>query len=337
MIDVVCIGHPTVDIYLDVPSAHLHTDKEINRKEVCLLWGEKYYIHRLNSGLGGNALNVAVGLQQLGLKSTLVASLGTDFYGDYARKTLEDMSIDLQYVQPVAKTDTSIVMNFEGDRTILSYHADEAYSFPSDLQQQPLKWVFLTSTGFSTFPDLFDTVSGYLAEHPEVFLAMNPGPRELEEVKATTKLLPRTELLILNFEEACTLAEKKELLMEKTGSEQDHIQELMTYFLDNGVKNVVITNGGSGAYGSDGKRVFHQVPFPSNIVEKTGAGDAFTTGVLGALITGKNLEDALTWGAAESASVMETVGAARGLLDSEAVQHKIRDNFALKPKEIATL
>jgi pseudouridine kinase len=111
----------------------------------------------------------------------------------------------------------------------------------------------------------------------------------------------------------------------------------MRHFVNNGVGQVVITNGGSGAYGTDMKKIYHQEPFPSNIVEKTGAGDAFTTGVLAAHLENHTLLESLQWGAAESASVMEQVGAARGLLNKDGIKDRIRDNFALKPKEIATI
>lgn len=337
MIDVLCVGHPAFDIYIDVPEAHLHPDNALNRQEVCLLWGEKYHIHRLNTGFGGNSLNVAVGLQQLGFKSFLVASLGVDFFGEYTRKTLEDMNVDLSYVQPSPKTDTSIILNFKGDRTILSYQSDEAYSLPIDIEHEEVSWIFLTSTGFSTFPDLFDSVSAYLEKHPSTKLIFNPGSRELEEHKAATKILQKTDVLIVNLEEACELAQKQELIQNSALKEQDRILALMSYFLDNKVDRVVITNGGSGAYGMEHREVFHQPPFPSNIVEKTGAGDAFTTGILGGMLSGHTLIESLSWGAAESASVMEIMGAAKGLLSKEAVKNSIESNSGLGVRKITSL
>ena len=243
MLDVISIGHPTIDIYLDVPEAHMHTDEELQREEVCLLWGQKYYIHRLNTGVGGNALNVAVGLTQMDFNTVLVAGLGTDFYGNYAREILEDFSVDLEYVQPTAKTDTSIVMNFRGDMTIFSYHADEAYTIPSDLMEQEARWVFLTSTGFSTYTDLYAVVEEYLKRYPNAKLAMNPGPRELKEVKPTAALLPKTDLLIVNLEEATQLAEMEKLFHEDGLTEEQKVLELMRHFVDNGVSQSINTNG----------------------------------------------------------------------------------------------
>ncbi|MCA9398084.1 carbohydrate kinase family protein, partial [candidate division WWE3 bacterium] len=236
-----------------------------------------------------------------------------------------------------AKTDTSIVMNFQGDRTILSYSADEAYTIPSDLLEKEAKWVFLTSSGFSTYSDLYELLKEYLSTHPNTKLAINPGTRELQDIKPTLQLLSLTEVLILNFEEACQLSGNNELLRSSSATEEEKVAQLMKYFVGEGVKMVIITNGGSGAYGTDGKTLYHQVAFPSNIVEKTGAGDAYTTGILSAFLKDVSLPEALRWGAAESSSVMEQVGASRGLLTHDEMKNKLRDNFALKPKQVGTI
>jgi len=62
---------------------------------------------------------------------------------------------------------------------------------------------------------------------------------------------------------------------------------------------------------------------PCTMVEKTGAGDAYAAGFLGALLLGKSVEEALQWGAAESASVIEHVGAQPGLLTMNGLKHRL--------------
>ncbi len=81
-----------------------------------------------------------------------------------------------------------------------------------------------------------------------------------------------------------------------------------------GPEIVIVTDGPNGAYGTDGHRAWVAWPHPSHVVERTGAGDSFSTGVLSALIAGKKLDGALAWGSANSASVIEKVGPQQGLL-----------------------
>jgi sugar/nucleoside kinase (ribokinase family) len=69
----------------------------------------------------------------------------------------------------------------------------------------------------------------------------------------------------------------------------------------------------------DGIKFLHCPVFPVDAYERTGAGDAFGSGFLAALIKGKTMEEALIWGTVNSASVIGYVGAQRGLLKEEDV------------------
>ena len=53
---------------------------------------------------------------------------------------------------------------------------------------------------------------------------------------------------------------------------------------------------------------------PVDAYERTGAGDAFGSGCISALIKGKSFEEALLWGTVNSASVIGYIGSQKGLL-----------------------
>jgi sugar/nucleoside kinase (ribokinase family) len=65
--------------------------------------------------------------------------------------------------------------------------------------------------------------------------------------------------------------------------------------------------------------------------ERTGAGDAFTSTVVSALALGETFENALLWGPINSMSVVQDVGAQKGLLTRE----QLLDLLAKAPKEYA--
>ncbi|HLC87518.1 MAG TPA: PfkB family carbohydrate kinase, partial [Patescibacteria group bacterium] len=69
-------------------------------------------------------------------------------------------------------------------------------------------------------------------------------------------------------------------------------------------------------------------------IEMTGAGDAYATGTLAALIHGKSLEEAMRWGAANSASVVEQMGSTPGLLGLSKMDEKLKENKKIIAKEI---
>ena len=97
------------------------------------------------------------------------------------------------------------------------------------------------------------------------------------------------------------------------GKEKELLGEVAGF----GSKMVVITDGENGAYGFYKDRYYRAGVLPVNAYERTGAGDAFSTGCLAALIEGKGMDEALLWGTINSASVIGHVGSQKGLLKKE--------------------
>jgi sugar/nucleoside kinase (ribokinase family) len=59
-------------------------------------------------------------------------------------------------------------------------------------------------------------------------------------------------------------------------------------------------------------------------VGKTGAGDAYSSAFLSAIVMKKNIPTAMQWGTANSASVIQQIGAQKGLLDKAGVEKMIK-------------
>ena len=79
----------------------------------------------------------------------------------------------------------------------------------------------------------------------------------------------------------------------------------------------VVTDGPNGSYALHEGKLFRAGIMPVDAYERTGAGDAFGSGCLSALIKGKDITEALLWGTVNSASVIGYIGAQRGLLREE--------------------
>jgi sugar/nucleoside kinase (ribokinase family) len=137
-----------------------------------------------------------------------------------------------------------------------------------------------------------------------------------------TPLLSRTSILFLNREECQRVLEVK----------TTDIKELAKGFHDIGVKTMIITDGPSGAYASDGKQMWFLPIFEGPVVERTGTGDAFGSGFLSATIKGKDIPTAMLWGSANSTSVVQYIGAREGLLEEASVLHMIEEQSTIKPK-----
>jgi ribokinase len=126
------------------------------------------------------------------------------------------------------------------------------------------------------------------------------------------RIYKRTEVLILNREEAVTVG----------GGKHDDIHDLLNHLHALGPRIVVITDGPAGAYASDGEHRFKMplYPDPAPPYERTGAGDAFAATFVAALAKGMSLEDALRWAPINSMNVVQKVGAQEGLLSESELK-----------------
>ena len=70
------------------------------------------------------------------------------------------------------------------------------------------------------------------------------------------------------------------------------------------------------------------------VVERTGAGDSTSTGIIAALAYGKPMCEALRWGVFNSASVIQYIGPQKGLLKKTKMHKFLRENPKLTAKEI---
>ena len=118
-------------------------------------------------------------------------------------------------------------------------------------------------------------------------------------------MLLYTDILIVNREEAEQLV----------GKDKD-IKLLAEKLLKAGPEIVAITDGPCGAYAATAEEFLFAPPMPIKPISTTGAGDAFSSGFMAALIKNKKLKDALMWGIFNSSSVIQHFGAQTGLLSS---------------------
>lgn len=306
--DLLSIGDASMDVFMNPTESE--TLCRIDTKE-CLIafsYGEKIPVRNLEFSIGGNAANNAIGTRRLGVSTGIVLTLGADNVGDMIVKRLKDEAVDATYIiqQPATSSNYSTIINYSGERTIFVYHAPRSYEFPVKLPTPP--WVYLTSMGES-FRPFFIHMADWIRKNPQIKLAFNPGSWQMranfEDIKDIISL---TYLIFVNREEA----EKLTGLGESSGKER----ELLIALSKLGPKISVITDGskGSFAYDSVNGKFFKVGVLPVDAYERTGAGDAFGSGMLAALIHGKAIEEALIWGTCNSASVIGYTGSQRGLL-----------------------
>lgn len=307
--DLLSIGDASLDSFVTPSESQSLCKIDSQDCLICFSYGDKIPVKNLDFSIGGNAANNAVGVRRLGLKTALVVTLGEDTIGSQIIDTLQKEGVDRTFViqQPATTSNYSIVINYSGERTIFTYHAPRSYEFP--VQLPPTPWVYLTSMGES-FRPFYIHVSNWLKKNPETKLAFNPGSWQFRAgLEGIADIMAQSHIVFVNREEAEKLT--------NFGKSKTKEKELLQALSKLGPKVCVITDGGEGAFVFDGTRFLKAGILPVDAYERTGAGDAFGTGFLSAVIKGRALEEALVWGTLNSASVIGYIGPQRGLLREE--------------------
>ncbi len=305
----VVFGSARIDAFLELPDKLAEQVCRLDTKEcfIALSYAAKLPLNNVTFCVGGNGANVAVGCKRLGVEASLVAELGSGPMADYAKKELEK-EISMNYVtqsEGIGQGFGAVIV-YQGERTILSYYSPGRPPFPSDLP--PSEWAYLTSVG-EDFESFFEDTFSWL-EINGTKLVFNPGGRQIQKGKDWLgKYLEKTELLIVNREEG-----EKISGTEDTNSKE---RELLDRLSSLGPKKVVVTDGRNGAFAKEEETFLHVGILPIDAISRTGAGDAFSTGCLAALIKGKMLSESIVWGTVNSASVIGYVGPQKGLLSEE--------------------
>ncbi len=312
--DFLTVGDCVVDIFTFPKKADIHCQLHGGGGcELCLAAAEKIPSKGFSLTFGGNAANVAVGASRLGVKTATYTHIGNDPFGKAVIENFKKEGVDtsLVKVDKDQSTNVNIVISFEGERTILSEHQPRKYEVP----KVHAPWIYFSSLapGHAYFHKPFFK---YVGENRSK-LAFNPGSYQIKEgLRAYSELFRMTEVLILNREEAGRILELKHALKSE--------RELLSRLCALGPRIVVVTDGPKGAYAFDGEEFIFQPATKTPAKERTGAGDAFSTGLTAALVLDKPLKDALKWGTINAESVTQEVGAQAGLLTRKKLEARTK-------------
>ncbi len=316
--DFIAIGDTVVDEFISLKEAQVNCDINHEACTISMRWGDKipYESAELVPAVG-NAANAAVAAARLGLSTGFISNVGKDQFGEKIIAVLAHEDIDTTYVavNDGVPTNHHYVLCYEAERTILIRHENYSYHFPQELPAP--KWMYLSSVAEHT-ETFHDELAAWLGKHPETKLVFQPGTFQMKMGKERlAPLYAVAEVVAVNKEEAERIL----------GLGETDIKELLQKMRALGPKIALITDGPNGAYVYDGTAMLKVPAYPDQkpAVNRTGAGDAMTSTFAIALALGKPLAEALLWGPVNSMSVIQHVGAQKGLLSREALLKFLAD------------
>lgn len=305
-LDFISIGDIVTDAFIRINQASVYYNEEDREEKICLTNGSKIPYESVTVIPSvGNSPNAAAAATKLGLKSALVTDLGDDRFGKDCIEALNERGIDTTFVTThEGKTSNyHYVLWHKAERTILIKHEEYPYTLPD---MGTPKWIYFSSVGENSM-DYHAAIAQYLKDHPETKLAFQPGTFQIKLGYEKLKdLYAVSEAFFCNVEEAQLILETQ----EKDGA------QLARMMHGKGPKIAVITDGPNGAYVFDGENAWFMpiYPDPAPPLERTGAGDGFSSTFTSALALGMSVEDALRWAPIQSMSIVQKIGAQAGQL-----------------------
>lgn len=313
-IDLITIGDMAVDAFIRIKEASVNCDIDKKNCKLSVSFGDKIPYESVETVYAvGNAANAAVSASRLGLSSALVSDLGDDENGKRSAQTMNDNNISMRYVTVHKKMETNFhyALWYEDERTILVKHEKYPRSLPKLITPS---WIYLSSIGSDT-EKYHNEIIDYLKANPEVKLTFQPGTFQIKLGDALSYLYQRADVFCVNVEEAQRIL----------GVPNSEPKVLLQGLKERGPKVVLVTDGPRGAYMHDGESMWYMpiYPDPKPPLERTGCGDAFASTFSSALILGKTPVEALLWAPINPMSVVQYVGAQKGLLTREQLEEHL--------------
>jgi len=312
MFDVITIGSATRDVFLEPKESRVEKSKKYKTGEgLCFSLGSKIDVPKIHFRTGGSAVNAAITFASQGLKAAVLCKVGKDTRGKSIIRRLKGAGVSTNLIIQDKKyfTAYSVIMVAGGGRTIFVHRgATEHLCCDEPVPYEKLKntkWFYITNLGGKSEKIFLPLIN--FAYKNNIKIALNPGKTQLKLGKNLVPVLAKIDALILNQEEASYLTGIK-------------FQDEKNIFkkLDKWVKGIfVMTKGRDGFTACDNKNIYAGGVLKEPVyIDRTGAGDAFGSGVVSAIIKGKSMEEALQSGSANATGVLSEWGANEGLLSS---------------------
>ncbi len=303
-LDVVVAGLAVVDIIV----------KPVDLRKPPRKGGLKF-LETVSMSSGGNVSNVGIDLSKLGFRVGAITRTGNDALGrflleEYAANSIETSGVA---VDRTAQTSATIVsVDASGERTFFHTRGCMARFRATDVLTR-LKLVSRArylSFGYlgllpqmeRHLPRLFRTIKERTGT--KILLDTGGEPHRLTKSRLR-RILPWVDYFFPSFGEAVALTGKRTP------------EAIVDFLFDAGAANVVgVKLGAKGCYIADSRTArYLKGQRVRNVIDTTGAGDAFVAGFLAGTLKGLDPFEAARLGNAVAASCVTAIGA------STAVQH----------------
>lgn len=259
-------------------------------------------VKKFSKAAGGAPANVAAALARVGVPAGFIGKVGSDAFGDFLVETMAEEQVDTTNIIRTGEAMTTLAfvsLTGSGERDFAFYRQPGADML---LKAEEVDLTHLKSASIFHFGTISLTdeparsTTYYLleeAQNNDMFISFDPNIRpplwrnKMDRLQVQfQKALPYVDLLKLNYEEFLELSDY-DFDSEKPKIEEvpdEFLREVCQSFLIRGPNFLVITAGSRGSYFASEEEVKFAPARSIEAVDTTGAGDAFTAGLLAEIV-----------------------------------------------------
>lgn len=268
----------------------------------------------------GAELNVAIGLTRLGLKVGWVSRVGQDAFGRFICQVLDKENIDHRQVTVDPRYPTGFQLKSkvdDGSDPLVEYFrkgSAASHLSPTDFDHDyfgAARHLHLSGVAAAISDSSLELTKHAAKEMRARGKTLSFDPN-LRPVLWRSEGEMRKQLnLLAEYADWVLPGEKEGYIL--TGYRQP--QDIADFYLDKGVKAVIIKTGCEGAWykTASGEQGQVEAMRVDNVVDTVGAGDGFAVGVISALLEGKPLVQAIRRGNKIGSLAIQVIGDSEGL------------------------
>ena len=264
---------------------------------------------------GGVAHNIASNLALYGCRVNFITALSEDGFGRQILESCQEMGLNMEYCQLFSDRGSAVyvaVVDPEGEMNVavadmdLLSHLDTEKLIPV-FEKVQKDDIVVVDTNFTCrqIASLIANITGKIYA----------DPISTSKAVKIRPFLDRLEFLKPNLMEAEVISGMK------VEGENDYYP-LLKWFIDRGVKTIAISMASSGVIASDGNSYLHIGNIPSEIVNTTGAGDAFMAGYIYGRYNDEDFENCIRYALAGASLAMESYHTVNPLLDPRKLRER---------------
>ena len=265
---------------------------------------------------GGCANNTAIALARLGISTGAMGKVGTDTFGDLVLQTLSDNGVDVAGMRQGTEVSTSftfVAIASDGERTFYHYLGANGEFCEADLDWERIKSTKILHIAGALVMPSFDGIpmANVLREAKSQGITTSLDTAYDATGKWMETLVPclrHVDIFMPSIVEAQHLTDLSEC------------GEIAQFLRDNyNIGTIAIKMGEKGSYVSTRETELFVPAYPVNVVDGTGAGDAYCAGFLAGTLMGWDLKTTAELASATGAACVTAMGTTAGIQNLEEI------------------